>query len=56
MARKIIRDLPPRAIIAMAAKYDQQGRMLPNRLDFWNDPDRWDGITDPHRQMFWMRP
>lgn len=22
--------------------------------DFWNDPRRWDGITDPRKQMFWM--
>lgn len=28
--------------------------MLPNRLDFWNDPDRWEGVTDPHKQLFWM--
>jgi len=29
--------------------------MLPNRLDFWNDPERWDGIADPHKEMFWMK-
>jgi len=28
--------------------------MLPNRLDFWNDERRWDGITDTHKEMFWM--
>lgn len=22
------------------------------RLDFWNDPRRWDGV-DPHKQCFW---
>lgn len=25
----------------------------PKRSDFWNDPRRWDGITDPHKQMCW---
>lgn len=29
--------------------------MLPNRLDFWNDPERWDGIADPHKELFWMK-
>lgn len=26
--------------------------------DFWNDPRRWDGIADPHKEMFWavLRP
>ncbi len=27
-----------------------------DRLDFWNDPLRWRGITDPQRQMMWDRP
>ncbi len=26
----------------------------PDRKDFWNDPDRLDGVTDPHTQIFWM--
>jgi hypothetical protein len=25
----------------------------PKRNDFWNDPQRWDGITEPHKQMCW---
>lgn len=24
------------------------------RTDFWNDPDRWEGI-DPHKECFWMK-
>lgn len=24
------------------------------RTDFWNDPQRWDGV-DPHKECFWMR-
>lgn len=23
------------------------------RKDFWNDPDRWEGIEDPHKTMIW---
>lgn len=23
------------------------------RKDFWNDPDRWEGIDDPHKTMCW---
>lgn len=23
------------------------------RLDFWNDPDRWDDIDDTHKTMIW---
>lgn len=23
------------------------------RTDFWNDPDRWEGIDDPHKTMCW---
>lgn len=23
------------------------------RKDFWNDPDRWEGIDDPRKTMFW---
>lgn len=23
------------------------------RKDFWNDPDRWEGIEDTHRTMIW---
>lgn len=25
----------------------------PNRSDFWNNPNRWDGIDDPHTEVFW---
>lgn len=21
--------------------------------DFWNDPDRWQGVNDPHKEPFW---
>lgn len=24
--------------------------------DFWNDPQRWEGIDDPHKDYFWCGP
>lgn len=24
-----------------------------SRKDFWNDPNRWDGIDDPRKTMIW---
>lgn len=37
-----------RAMEEPVEKYDRT-----ERKDFWNDPERWEGIEDPHKQMIW---
>lgn len=32
---------------------DIEGFDRSKRKDFWNDPDRWAGIDDPHKVMLW---
>ncbi len=33
---------------AVAEPYDRS-----ERKDFWNDPERWEGIEDPRKTMIW---
>lgn len=37
-----------RALEPPVEKYDRS-----ERKDFWNDPDRWEGIEDPRTTMIW---
>jgi hypothetical protein len=55
--RPIYADALARAEIARNAtvpsppKAEAYNRL--ERKDFWNDPERWDGIDDPHKTMIW---
>lgn len=50
-ARPIYADLISKAGPPMGE--DIEGFDRSKRKDFWNDPDRWAGIDDPHKVMLW---
>jgi hypothetical protein len=40
-------------VIASAPRATHEIYDRSTRKDFWNDPDRWEGINDPRETMIW---